>query len=102
MCKCTEQTGFKIALREALAVTTETLKLAVWENKENNKIYSGSVKDAEKRLKSGKIECYFIPKMEKDKVSFKIMEKAAEEKKAEKPKEFVKATKPEPDKSDKK
>lgn len=75
MCKCQDTTDFKKALRIALSETTATQKLAVWENPENKKIYYGTVKEAESRLKKGKIECYFIPKKRDKEVTFSIVEK---------------------------
>ena len=86
MCKCQEQTGFKIALRQALAATTDTHKVAVWENKDNLQIYTGTVKQAESRLKAEKIECYFLPKLKEGKVSFKIVDKVIEKKEVPKDK----------------
>lgn len=91
MCKCAETTDFKKALRSALAETTDTRKMAVWEN--NEKIYYGTVQQAETRMKKGTIECYFIPKRRDKEVTFKIMEtpeaepepKTTEKTKAEKP-----------------
>lgn len=84
MCKCQEQTGFKVALRNALAETTETNKVAVWENKEDLQIYTGTVKQAESRLKSDKIGCYFLPLLKDGKVHFKIVEKVIEKKEEKK------------------
>ena len=75
MCKCQEQTDFKVALRKALAESTDKLQLVVWENKESKIIYVGTVPEAETRLKKGKIECYFIPKKGIEKVTFKIVDK---------------------------
>ena len=75
MCKCEQQTNFKVALRTALSETTEDKKVVVWENPENKQIYTGSIKQAESRLKAGKIECYFIPKKGSDKITFKIVDK---------------------------
>ena len=75
MCKCQEQTDFKVALRKALAESTDKQQLVVWENKESKIIYVGTVPEAETRLKNGKIECYFIPKKGSEKVTFKIVDK---------------------------
>lgn len=84
MCKCQNQSGFKVALREAYAETTPENKIAVWENPENKLIYKGSVKSAEARLKAGKIECYFIPKKKENEISFRIVDRPEPE--AAKPK----------------
>lgn len=75
MCKCQEQTDFKVALRKALSESTDKLQLVVWENKDSKIIYVGTVEEAENRLKNGKIECYFIPKKGEDKINFKIVDK---------------------------
>lgn len=75
MCKCQEQTDFKVALRKALSESTDKIQLVVWENKESKIIYVGVVEEAENRLKNGKIECYFIPKKGSEKVMFKIVDK---------------------------
>ena len=75
MCKCEQQTDFKVALRKALSESTDKLQLVVWENKESKIIYVGAVEEAENRLKNGKIECYFIPKKGSEKVTFKIVYK---------------------------
>lgn len=75
MCKCQEQTDFKVALRKALSESTDKIQLVVWENKESKIIYVGAVEEAENRLKNGKIECYFIPKKGSEKVMFKIVDK---------------------------
>jgi hypothetical protein len=75
MCKCQEQTDFKVALRKALSESTDKIQLVVWENKESKIIYVGAVEEAENRLKNGKIECYFIPKKGDEKVTFKIVDK---------------------------
>lgn len=75
MCKCEQQTNFKVALRTALSETTDTKKVVVWENPENKQIYTGNIKQAESRLKAGKIECYFIPRKWSDQITFKIVDK---------------------------
>ena len=75
MCKCEQQTDFKVALRKALSESTDKLQLVVWENKDSKIIYVGTVEEAENRLKNGKIECYFIPKKGEDKINFKIVDK---------------------------
>ena len=75
MCKCEQQTDFKVALRKALSESTDKLQLVVWENKDSKIIYVGTVEEAENRLKNGKIECYFIPKKGDEKVTFKIVDK---------------------------
>ena len=36
MCKCQEQTDFKVALRKALSESTDKIQLVVWENKEDS------------------------------------------------------------------
>lgn len=91
MCKCEQKTDFKVALRSALAATTETQQMAVWENTDSKEVFFGTVEQAESRLTKGKIECYFIPKKVKDQVSFDIVDtvpdpelKTAEKQKAPK------------------
>ena len=81
MCKCQDTTNFKKALRVALSETTETQKMAVWENPESKEIYTGTVKQAEARLKKGTIECYFVPRKWDGDVTFKIVDQPAEPKK---------------------
>lgn len=78
MCNCTQTTDFKVALRQALAATTESQKMAVWENPDNKQIYYGTVEQAEKRLSKGLIECYFIPKKKAEKITFDIVETVPE------------------------
>lgn len=79
MCKCQDTTNFKKALRVALSETTETQKMAVWENPESKEIYTGTVEQAETRLKKGAIECYFIPRRWDGDITFKIVDQPAPE-----------------------
>ncbi|GAB0156229.1 hypothetical protein CHRYSEOSP005_14930 [Chryseobacterium sp. Alg-005] len=74
MCKCEQTTGLNIALRDAFSLTTSNSKFVVWESK-NKEIFVGPEKKAQRRLKEGNIDCYFIPKQTDNVISFEIVEK---------------------------
>lgn len=66
-CNCRETSDFMAQVRKAYAD-----KMVLWQNKAGD-VFTGTENQAKQRLSNGKIECYIVPVMSDDGVTFKAV-----------------------------